>query len=201
MHSPEVVVFDIHAPIPIFGHRFHTDPTWGFAVHRRTNKENLGERVYPWYRPEGYELFAFGKPIKMYRVGTLWHYEPDDADALTVCEGMQGTNLSWGNIKWAWKHREHLEFHWNTYRRVHGWLTLRCAACGRPFRWKEGKIGEWSGDNVWHEPCHRAEWQKRQIETLLDYIEGDRSFRSRYSVERMLENRRERAEERAEESA
>ena len=140
MHSPEVVVFDLHVPIPVLG--------------------------WKW------------------KLGTLWHYEPGDADMGTVCKSLNGSDLSWGTVKWAWRHRAHCEFHWATYRRVHRWLTQRCGECEQRFRWGEAPISGMDEVAVRHRTCDLVLSQRRQLDDLFAYLDGDRSGSRAFRVMR-----------------
>jgi hypothetical protein len=55
MHSPEVMVFDLHVPVPSVKWRNRRPPQWQVTRRRYTcpEEENplCGEAINPWWRP------------------------------------------------------------------------------------------------------------------------------------------------------
>lgn len=194
MHDPDVVVFDIHLPIPVRRWKAMGAESNGFRRRRRTNPENLGEPVYPWYRPEGWELVIARRRIGMFKLAVIWHGEPEGRDSGTVCKGMLGTDLNWHNVKWAWKHRHHLSVQVLPYQRIRQWLFTRCAECGHRFFWKQARFGYMGGDKTYHEKCMSLRHTQGQLEDAAKAITFTATDTERWRVERWLAWREEQAQ-------
>lgn len=164
MHDPDVVLFDLHLPIP--RRKYATGdwgPRWRFRVRRRTNDENLGERIYPWWRPAGYDTHLAGRVYGLASLATVCHHEPDDRDSGDVC-GRYPYRLG-ERTRWAWDHRSHLWMQWTfPGTGLWRWWSTRCDHCGQRFGRKEDRIGEWYGDRVWHQTCRDSERLRRGME-------------------------------------
>lgn len=190
MHDPEVVVFDVHLPIPWLRKKWEREPDWGIRVHRFTNPEHLGKRIEPWFRPKGYDVFVAGRKVELVDLCTVWHTEPDGRDAGSKCKGMKGSDLNWHNVKWAFKHRHHLEAHFDFYRRVKRWRNDRCEECGKPFRWKgDSRSGYMSSDKVWHDKCLSLVHVRSQLEDAAKVLTGTADFNERFRVDYWLRRR------------
>jgi hypothetical protein len=176
MHSPEVVVFELHIPIPtVKWKRLPTQRQWAFGRHRYECPEEesplCGTPIHPWWRPVSWRLTLAGREIGWRAVATVWHYEPDGADSGDTCKGMGGTQFTAHNVRWAWKHRAHLQIQWLHYQRVHRWLFLRCDRCGLPFRGHyRTRIGSFDGNINMHEHCASSTHLNNQIDTFARYI-------------------------------
>jgi hypothetical protein len=199
MHSPEVVVFDIHIPIPSIKWKVNNSK-WKFK-RRRYNTDGdphplNNKPMYSWWSPKAWELVLNGRLMGWLDIGTVWHYDPDGADSGSVCKGMKSSEFSWHNLKWAWKHRKHIEIHWRHYRKYHRWLFDRCDRCGLPFRGNyRTVIGEWSGDRMWHTHCSTIRSQQGTIKVLASYIsDGSDEWLANYWAKQIVE--RESANER-----
>lgn len=144
MHDPMVVLFEIHAPIPVrTWKQYKGGPRWVFRVRRRTNAENLGQRIYSWWRPKGYELVIAGRIPKMWDLATVWHVEPDGHDSGDVCgRHPRGRAL----ILWTWRHRHHLKVTIRPKQKLARWLFQRCEHCGG----KSRKGHEVNRSRSWH---------------------------------------------------
>lgn len=157
-----VVLFEVHAPIPVrTWKQYAGGPRWVLKVRRRTNAENLGQRIYSWWRPEGYELVIAGRIPKLWHLATVWHVEPDGHDSGDVCgRHPRGRAL----IGWTWRHRHHLKVTIRPYQALNRWLFQRCEHCGgksrrghpvnvsrqwdgTPQRWGKSRPG------LYHGPC------------------------------------------------
>lgn len=126
MHDPKVVVADIRLPIPKrarWKDAKNGQPRWTFGRRRRTNAENLGEPVYPWWRPNGYDPRIAGRAWQWRYFLTIWHNEPGGADSGTVCKGR--------GKRW---HLSHLSIQWHQKQALRRWLITRCEWCGGPSR-------------------------------------------------------------------
>jgi hypothetical protein len=118
---------------------------------------------------------------------TVWHDEPKGADSGTICKGMGGTEFTWHNVKWAWKHRRHLSVHVEPYLRVKRWLFYRCDECGYRFFWKQPRMGAgWDSPHVLHFSCDALRMTKAQLEDLKNYVQFDVSETQRWRVENMI---------------
>lgn len=178
MHSPEVVVFDVHVPLPrIKWKQSARERRWEWTRRRYTCHANenplCGEAISPWWRPEAWQVAAAGRRIGLVELATVWHMEPGGADSGEVCKGMGGSELTRHNLVWAWRHRTHLHIQWHHWQRTRNWLFLRCARCGLPFRGAyRARIGTWDGDarEVRHRDCDLIEHLQRRDEVLARYI-------------------------------
>ena len=135
MHDPMVVVCDIVLPIPVRKWLATRGPRWCVKRMRRSNPENLGEPVYPWWRPAGWETVIAGTRIGLYQLGTIWHNEPRGADSGDICknfdrlpDGRIGRSLN----AWRW-HVHHWSIQIHPLQTVRRWLFDRCAECGHRF--------------------------------------------------------------------
>lgn len=186
MHSPEVVVFDLHLPIPVLrSWPTGLTPRWSVTLRRYTGGKQEGALVYSRWRPAAWNVVAAGREVRLFDLGTAWHNEPDGADSGTVCKGMGGSELTWPNVRWAWKHRHHCSVDIHTVRRAQRWLSVRCAACGRRLRWREGGVGYMGDGRTWHRTCMSLKEALRRQDILLRWIEGDRSTNVVIAVEGM----------------
>lgn len=133
MHDPMVVAWEVPLPIPrrvSYRDHYVKKPT-GIWRKRRTNPENLGDPVYPWYRLEGYQGAVGGKALGLYRVATIWHVEPNGHDSGEVCKHWED-----GKPKRAWKwhvHHWHLQIH--PLQKARRYIFERCELCGRRYPW------------------------------------------------------------------
>lgn len=57
-------------------------------------------------------------------------------------------------------HVHHWRLQIHPLQTIWQWLFHRCAKCGKRFRYKESRIGSWSGTQVWHERCGNSEIDK-----------------------------------------
>jgi hypothetical protein len=162
MHSPDVVVFDLHIPVPkIKWKRLPDQRQWSLDRRRYECREEesplCGTPIYPWWRPAAWRLTLGGWEIGWTAAATVWHHEPDGADTGDTCKGMGGTELTAHNVRWAWQHRAHLQVQWLHYQQARRWLRLRCDRCDLPFRGKyRTRYSSWSGDGSMHRHCAMA---------------------------------------------
>ncbi len=199
MHDPDVVVFDLHLPIPVRSYKATHLARWGIKRRRRTNAENLGEPVFAWFQPNGWDVTARGRKIGLYRLAVLWHHEPEGRDSGAVCKGLRGSNFSWPNIKWAIRHRRHITVQWLTYQRLHSWLFTRCEDCGHRFFWKQSRIGTgWDAPGCLHESCSNVRHMRYQLEDAAKALTFTANDTERWRVERWLDHREEKAAKAAE---
>lgn len=175
MHDPMTVAFSIPSPIPRRKRwRDAKDGKTCIKVRRRTNEENLGERVYPWWRLRGYELWVRGRSIGLNEAVCVWHVEPGDRDSGEVCKHrhkvadihplLRRTPLvtktrwkdqngdEWAYTRfWLWHVR-----HWRVQIRLLGklqrFLLERCEGCGRRYPWGYAPIS-----HQWDSP--RTRWR------------------------------------------
>lgn len=145
MHDPMVVAFEVVTPIPKrerWKDARLAKPT-GLVRRRRTNQENLGEPVYPWWRPAGWEGAVRGRAFGLYQAATVWHVEPNGADAFTVCKH---------DTRWKW-HVRHWRVQIHLAQKFHRFMFERCTECGRRYPWGYAPIS-----HSWDEP--RGPWFK-----------------------------------------
>jgi len=157
MHDPLVVAHELVLPIPRRKWRAK-GPRWSFSRQRRTNKENLGEPVYRWWRPKGYELVVAGWYVGLYRLATIWHREPGDRDSGEVCK-----HWADGKPRRAWKwHVHHWRVQVHLLQGTRARRFDRCALCGRKGRpnvshqWNGAGVGwrKWrSRPGLFHSEC------------------------------------------------
>lgn len=181
MHDPLVVAHEIPSPIP---HRKRWKDQagyarrWGFARPRRTNVENLGEPVYPWWRACGWTLYLAGRAFGFGTLATIWHVEPGGRDSGEVCK-----HWADGKPKRAWKWHVH---HWRIrvpwwHHRLHRFLFERCGKCGHRFPWGYAPVSHgwdapqpkhwWSIDrHGFHHECSSVISYKRTVEERDDLI-------------------------------
>lgn len=135
MHDPLVVAHKVVLPIPVRRWRYLGEKRSCFLRRRRrTNEENLGEPVYPWWRPAGYETRLFSYEIGLYRLATVWHREPRSADSGDVCPHHKRVGDEYVPARaWRW-HVHHWRIQVHPYQALRRWLFDRCATCHRPFR-------------------------------------------------------------------
>lgn len=136
MHDPMVVAWEIHLPIPHFRWKqYRSGPRNQFTRRRRTNDENRGEPVYPWWRPCGYNVTVLGRQVKMRDLVTIWHVEPGGRDSGEVCKHY----VRWQDEDGTWHHRMIRSWRWHVrhwsvqihpWGRFCRWAFTRCAWCG-----------------------------------------------------------------------
>ena len=147
MHDPKHVVYEVRLPIPVrkkWRDAKHGEPRWTLGISRRTNAQNVGERVYPWWNPKGYSPRVAGRAFESMRLVTIWHDEPGGADSGTVC--------SYAAAK---RHPQHWTLQWHHWQKIRRTLFTRCEWCGGPSR---------TGDRVnishqWYSPRPEHFWQ------------------------------------------
>ena len=137
MHDPMVVAHEVHLPIPVrvrWRDARNGQPRWTLGRHRRTNEENLGEPVYPWWKPKGWTPRLAGRAFGWYQILTVWHVEPKGRDSGEVCKHYR----RWQDEAGKWHSRPLKAWKWH----VHHWqiqvlpaqkwqrrLFQRCAWC------------------------------------------------------------------------
>lgn len=154
MHDPMVVAFDIPSPIPRRSRwRDGKGPRWGVKVSRRTNPEHIGQRVYPWWRLKGYQLFTAGKAWELGDLATIWHVEPGGADSGTVCKHSrrwQDDTGKWHAKRlngWKW-HVHHWKIRVRPLQKLKRSLFERCTECGGWYRWGYAPVAHgWNTPN------------------------------------------------------
>ena len=190
MHDPLVVVLDIHAPIPTMRSNWaKNDPRNGVKLRRITGPNRTGEPVFTRWRPRAWSVHLVGNQVKMLKVATLWHDEPNGADSGEVCGRLpSGSGLTAKNIVWAFRHRAHCHFRWHPGQTTWLWLTQRCEHCGRRFGRREARIGTgWGSPGCVHSPCSSVRRLRSQRDDALNVALGiadtAAAFRVRYLIE------------------
>jgi hypothetical protein len=194
MHDPMVVAHDIPLPLPRRDRwrEKRIDRRWGLIRQRRTNPENLGEPVYPWWRPRGWTVVAAGRVYRMRHLATIWHVEPGGRDSGSVCThylrgdawrslprwrarlnpfikpldgGEWAADRSWKWHVWHW----HIQVHALQHLRAR--LFDRCTLCRRKGRpnvshgWDNPALGWWkfrSRQGLYHMECSSLVSAQRQ---------------------------------------
>ena len=167
MHDPMCVAHDIPSPIPHrerWKDKASYSRRWGFARHRRTNAENLGEPVYRWWRACGWTLYLAGRAYGLGTLARIWHVEPGGRDSGEVCK-----HWADGKPKRAWKWHIH---HWSIQiPALQSWrarLFDRCAECGRKGR--PNVSHQWDGPGVgWRKWRSRPGLYHSQCSALVSY--------------------------------
>lgn len=189
MHDPMVVAHDLVLPIPVRvkwkDHDFYTKGRrWALIVSRRTNDENLGERVYRWWRPKGYTLVLAGRTFGLYRFGTIWHNEPRGRDSGEVCKHWTPIeDASWwqrrrarpgdksvANRAWRW-HVHHWTLQVFALQHLRRFMLDRCDECGRHYPYGYAPIGY-----SWDPP--RLHFWQRRTGTCHHECDAMRSWKS-----------------------
>jgi hypothetical protein len=194
MHDPSVVVCDLHVPIPRLAGQGHNNrPRNGIRRRRYTGGEAKGEPIYAWWRPAAWHVYFVGNRVKLVKLGTIWHDEPGGADSGSVCGCLpDGSTLSRRNLHWAWRHRKHCRFRLSLGMRTWRWLTQRCEGCGRRFGRKEARFGTgWESKGVMHEPCRTLRHIRAQHKDALEVAMGIANHTTRWRVERLIKDVRE----------
>lgn len=181
MHDPDFLAVEIHSPIPWYD-RWQTrmykkgTPPRPF-IRRRTNEENLGERVYSWWNLKGYDLRIGKIALRFPTLIEAWHHEPGGGDMGTVC------NYRDRDIWWIFKHWSHLHWRLMPYLRIKRWLFDRCEDCGKRFRWGEARFGTgWDSPGLLHDACHRVRHLRGQVADLAKYVRGEANQTEQWRV-------------------
>jgi hypothetical protein len=192
MHDPLVVAWEIPAPIPRrekYRDARPGQPRWTLGRRRRTNPENLGEPIYGWYRPHGWEPKIAGRAFGLYRLATIWHVEPGGHDSGEVCKHwVDGKRTN----AWRW-HVRHWKIQVIPYQRVHRWICSRCGECGRRFFWKDSRHGYMSSDTVYHDKCMTLRHVQGQLDDATKVLTFTASDTERWRVESRLKHLEEKA--------
>lgn len=184
MHDPMAVAFDLRLPIPKrdkWRDQFYKGRRWGWTRQRRTNPEHLGQPVYRWWKPRGWQFAAGGRVFGLYNFGTIWHVEPGGRDSGEVCkhhrQKADGTR-SW-NSRWKW-HVWHWRIQIAPVDNIRRYLLRRCGECGRRFpykyapishQWDSPKLHWWSIDrHAYHHECSSLISLRRDKEQAHDAI-------------------------------
>lgn len=160
MHDPDAVLFGLHLPLPrVKWEVVGSQKRWEIRRRRYTGERLRGQPIRQWWRPDAYSCHLAGRVLGLVPLARVWHREPGGRDSGDVCGRFpDGTNLTWRNVTWGWRHRAHLWVQWTfPGTGLWRWWSTRCDACSRRFGHKEARIGEWSGDRVWHEACYAIE--------------------------------------------
>lgn len=165
MHDPMVVAMEVHVPIPRrtrWRDARPGQPRWTVGRRRRTNEENLGEPVYPWWRPTGWSPLVAGRSFAWTLLLTVWHVEPNGHDSGEVCKHYH----RWQDETGAWHSKPLRAWRWH----VHHWriqvpplqqicrrLFQRCAQCGG----KSTKTQPVNVSHQWDAPRSKRWWKSR----------------------------------------
>lgn len=185
MHDPMVVAWEVPLPLPKrerWKDAKDGQKRWTFGRWRRTNPENLGEPVYPWYRPKAWQPRVFGRAFGMYTFATVWHVEPDGHDSGDICKHwIDGKHSN----AWRW-HIHHWSIRIHPYLRIKRWLRDRCGECGRRFFWKDSRHGYMGGDTVYHDHCMTLRHVRGQLDDATKVLTGSANWTENWRVERRL---------------
>lgn len=169
-----VVAFEIHNPIPRRNPWRDARPgqkRWTLGRRMFTNKEHIGQAVYPWWRPQAWEPRVAGRAFAMRSLLTIWHVEPGGHDSGEICKHHRRWQDSEG---WhthqlrAWRFHVH---HWRiqvpVIQELRRRLFQRCGWCGgwsttknpvnHSSQWESKPKRWWSSDpNLYHGGCATA---------------------------------------------
>lgn len=164
MHDPMCVAFTARVPLPRRGWATKNAPRFGVERARYTNPSHAGVPIYPWWRPKGYSVHAFGKRWRWATFATIWHVEPRGADSGEVCKHWRDGKP---DHRWRWHVR-----HWKV--QVHPVLAVsrrfeRCGECGRRMN-KAVRFGYMSGDATYHRECMDLRHLRSQREDADAFI-------------------------------
>lgn len=157
MHDPMVVAFEVRLPFPIrqkWSDAKPGKPRW-ISRRRRTNEDHLGQPIYRWWRPAGYNWRLAGRSFRSARLATVWHNEPGGRDSFAVCQNKhQQADGTWKyNRRWAW-HVHHWSVQVHLWRRIKRFLFERCHLCGRHYPWGYAPIGHgFDSPHSYHREC------------------------------------------------
>lgn len=189
MHDPDVVVFEVHVPIPRTTGGFRSvfaPPGRRWAVTRKSYRMPDGRRpMYAWWLPRAWDVVVAGRNLRWSLLLTVWHKEPDGSDSGTVCKGMGGSELTVRNVRWAARHRRHLRVQVIPVQRVRHYFE-RCDECGRRMG-RAMRIGTgWDAPGVLHEECSGLRGARFRIADLEAYIKGEATHDQQFRVEYRL---------------
>lgn len=197
MHDPLTVAFEIKLPIPRL-------TSWGrppegnhrFTIQRRRYKPVMEEDqhymnkpIYPWYRPQAWELWVAGKKVRMRTFCTVWHVEPFGHDSGEVCSHWKVDKKTGKKIRDAqghfvvdnsWRchvHHFHYQFPW--LQEIKRWLFTKCSWCGGPSRRGDYvNCGYMNGSEVYHNDCMTPEHAWRSCSCVFPLLPVQRDPRT-----------------------
>lgn len=185
MHDPMCVAFEVKVPIPKrarWRDAREGQKRWTLERWRRTNPENLGEPVYPWYQPKGWKLRIAGRAYEMRGVVTVWHNEPGGSDSGEVCKHWRTRKGERVPDK-RWKlHVHHWTLQVHLLRAIRRFLFERCIECGHRFPWGYAPVSHsWDGPKVhwfrvqkvaYHHQCSSLGHLRQSNAELKEIIRG-----------------------------
>jgi len=171
MHDPMVVAFEIRRPWPRVKKQSYTTDRWKFRLYHNCgiwceDQEPHEPGPFPWWKPSSWSsswLIA-GRDCHFPEMITIWHVEPDDQDALTVCSRRIRENGKWRYTKgWKW-HVHHWHIQVGPLQMLRRYLLTRCSGCGGKSRrgnpvnvahgWYQRKTRFWQGEKeLYHSGC------------------------------------------------
>lgn len=129
MHDPKVVAHEIRRPWPRISRRNIKGPRWQIRYPRAK-----------WWDFRPRTLMAFmhiaGHEIYFPAMVTIWHNEPHEHDALTVCK--RGSH-------WKW-HIHHWSIQVHLLQKIKRFLFERCELCGNRYPWGYAPVA-----HQWHQ--------------------------------------------------
>lgn len=179
MHDPMVVAHEIRRPWPErsgFGDR---DRRWKVTIYRKHGIDHEGWNPRRWWLPSHWSPFvmAFGRSYWFPPLITVWHVEPNDRDALTVCRHRvvdgDGEFVRYSGA-WKW-HVWHWRLQYHFGQKLKRFLFERCIECHKRFPWGYSPVsGSWDGPRArwfrrnelaYHFPCHALQELRRSRDT------------------------------------
>lgn len=176
MHDPLTCVCRIVLPIPRLGDQTQAGTgRWGIRRLRGSDPTHWGSSTLPWWLPKGWLVSLGGRRLRWRHVATIWHREPSDRDAGSVC-GRIPHGVS--RVAWGIQHFRHLSLEVFCLVAAHRWLFQRCAHCGGKSRrgapvsishsWFSRSSGLFkSHPGLYHETCSSLVFAIRQRDDAL----------------------------------
>ena len=193
MHDPLVVAFEIRRPWPRLDKHHNAKP----GESRWKARYQWATWTRPW---RGWMTFwtVAGWGLYWPSFITVWHYEPNGADALTVCrQRYKRDDGEWAYTKgWKW-HVRHWRIQVSPLQDLRRRLLTKCEECGRKGRpnishqWDGERGPWWRGERgLFHRECSSLVYLRRQQdldERIIRALVAEVRLRSDESAEEVAQ--------------